>query len=133
MRKCTECKVEKDIGCFSTNRNRKDGIHNQCRECTNRRRKEWGKTHPRPYSTRKKEYYSGNQTHIKARSKVNHMVEGGKLPRVSTLLCMDCGIQAQQYDHYKGYEPENWLDIQPVCSKCSDKRDIVRGNRRRYA
>lgn len=134
MKTCAKCKASKDCGEFSPNRNRKDGLHNWCRECSRAYRREYEKTHPRPYATvRKREYDFGQKLHIRARRRVNGAVEKGTLPPIHERLCMDCGGRAQQYDHYKGYEPEHWLDVQPVCFPCSNKRDIKRGNRRRYA
>lgn len=133
MKTCGKCKEGRELGEFAPNRNQKDGLHNWCRPCSRAYRREYEKTHPRPYSKRKIEYTDGDHLHIKARRVVNHQVAKGEIPRIGTRNCVDCGAQAQQYDHYKGYLPENWLDIEPVCFPCSNKRDIARGNRRRYA
>jgi hypothetical protein len=133
VKTCEKCKDTKPVDDFAPNRNRKDGRHNWCRECSRAYRREYEKTHPRTYEQRKKEYYEGDWDHLRARRRVNHAVEKGALPRVSTQACLDCGAQAYAYDHYKGYAEENWLTVQPVCRKCSDARDIKRGNKRRYA
>lgn len=64
-----------------------------------------------------KRFLSRNPNHLKAKMAVNHAVAAGKLPKVNTLKCA-CGEQAEQYHHHKGYAPEHWLDVIPVCKKC---------------
>lgn len=54
---------------------------------------------------------------IKARSAVSKAIKIGKLPRPDTLKC-SCGEKAKQYHHHKGYAPEHWLDVVPICRKC---------------
>jgi hypothetical protein len=46
----------------------------------------------------------------------------GRLPDVTSQTCVDCGARATDYDHYKGYARENWLDVEPVCTPCHGKR-----------
>lgn len=60
----------------------------------------------------------------KARSAVNCAVKIGKLTRVKDCLCFDCGKPAKEYDHYKRYAEENWLNVQAVCIPCHKKRTI---------
>lgn len=48
---------------------------------------------------------------------VNDAIRKGQLPRLDTLQC-SCGSQAKHYHHNKGYAPEHWLDVIPVCRKC---------------
>lgn len=52
-------------------------------------------------------------------SAVNKAVKKGLLPRVSTQVCVDCGRQAQVYDHRHYGRP---LDVVPVCRSCNTKR-----------
>jgi hypothetical protein len=69
--------------------------------------------------------------HKKARQTVNVAVRLGRLPRPNDLPCKDCGHiwtvgeRRHEYDHYLGYAPEHWLDVQAVCTKCHAKRDSV--------
>lgn len=58
----------------------------------------------------------------KARVAVARAKKAGRLPKASDLLCVDCGRQAQEYDHYLGYNEEHWLDVQPVCKPCHERR-----------
>ena len=54
----------------------------------------------------------------KARSKVNNAIAKNKIPKASTLQCINCGNQAQQYHHHNGYNIEHWLDVVPMCIPC---------------
>jgi hypothetical protein len=54
----------------------------------------------------------------------------GLLPPAKTLLCVDCGAQAQEYHHHNGYEPEHLLDVIPVCRACHGKRHTAEGRTR---
>lgn len=55
----------------------------------------------------------------KAMVLVHGAVKKGLLAPVNTLLCVDCGNQAQCYDHRDYNEP---LKVVPVCRKCNHKR-----------
>ncbi len=55
---------------------------------------------------------------IKAMNAVNHAVTRGDLPHVSLCRCVQCPRQAQEWHHYKGYAPEHWLDVLPLCIPC---------------
>jgi len=54
---------------------------------------------------------------VKAREVVNNAIRVGQLPRLDTLQC-SCGETAKHYHHHKGYAPEHWLDVIPVCFGC---------------
>ena len=64
-----------------------------------------------------------------ARWTVHNAVLAGAIPSARSLICIDCGKQAAEYDHYLGYEPEHRLDVQPVCVRCHWSRGKVRGHR----
>lgn len=55
----------------------------------------------------------------KAHSKVASAILRGQLPEPSTLECVDCGVQAQCYDHRDYTKP---LAVQPVCHSCNSLR-----------
>jgi hypothetical protein len=46
-------------------------------------------------------------------------VKRGTLPELEGLKCVDCGEQAQCYDHRNYHEP---LKVQPVCKGCNNRR-----------
>lgn len=60
----------------------------------------------------------GKET-VKAVAIVNRAVATGKLPRVDTLKCVDCGAQAYDYDHHDYAQP---LVVQPTCRSCNLRR-----------
>lgn len=62
----------------------------------------------------------------RARAAVFNRVVNGSMPRPTTLACADCGKTAREYDHYLGYEPEHWLDVQAVCRRCHYDREKLR-------
>ena len=59
-------------------------------------------------------------------SSVSTSVRRGELPKPSTLACVDCGGEAEQYDHREYLRP---LSVDPVCRSCNSRRgpalDIV--------
>ena len=56
--------------------------------------------------------------YAKATNAVNNAIRAGRLPRAASLPCYYCPKPAQQYHHWRGYEPEHWLDVVQVCIKC---------------
>lgn len=66
---------------------------------------------------------------VKARYELNKAVSRRDLPRANDLPCTDCGHRhsddgrRHEYDHFKGYAPENWFDVQVVCVLCHKQRD----------
>jgi hypothetical protein len=55
----------------------------------------------------------------KANNCINSAVAKGLLPRARTLLCVDCGSQATEYEHRDYLEP---MKVEPVCHSCNLKR-----------
>ena len=49
-------------------------------------------------------------------------IKHGVLPKVTTLLCLDCGRKAEHYHHFLGYDPEHYLDVQALCRQCHAQR-----------
>ena len=62
-----------------------------------------------------------------AHHRINYLVKKGRLPRASTLACVDCGGPALDYDHHLGYASSHHFDVQPVCRRCHMKRSVARG------
>jgi len=88
----------------------------QCKTCCNKHQKEYRKTEKG--KARQRRYHYPYPERIKAKNFVNHAIRDGKLSRPDVKLCWYCTKPAQQYHHYRGYEPEHWLDILPICRKC---------------
>ncbi len=125
-------------------RNHKDEIkeykkeyYQENKEQHNEKTKEWRKNHPGRWKEYNKEWVKNNlkrhkEIHLKASRKhkekyplrhkaqnyITHAVEARKIPPAREFKCEECGEQAQEYHHYKGYEEENWLDVIPLCRKC---------------
>jgi hypothetical protein len=58
-----------------------------------------------------------------ARYAVTRAVQDGRLPRIGTLRCADCGGAAHQYHHHLGYGIEHELDVTPLCFHCHKRAD----------
>ena len=56
---------------------------------------------------------------LEAIAAVNKAVKTGALASVKTLICVDCGSQAQCYEHRDYNKP---LEVEPVCRKCNFRR-----------
>ncbi len=69
--------------------------------------KTWRKTHPEKYA---------------AHNAVRVAVRRGDLPKVSTVSCVDCGIQASEYHHEDYTKP---LDVEALCVSCHNKRHLI--------
>ena len=54
----------------------------------------------------------------KAYWRISQAVKHGKIPRASTLKCMECEQPADFYHHYLGYARINWMKVKPVCEHC---------------
>src|SRR5262245_28725114 len=55
----------------------------------------------------------------RAREKLNRAVRAGRSPRPTTLICVDCGKPAREYDHRDYSKP---FAVAPVCKACNARR-----------
>lgn len=55
----------------------------------------------------------------KAHREVKKAIKNGIICPVKQLKCLDCGKQAEIYDHKDYNKP---LDVEPVCRSCNRKR-----------
>lgn len=56
-----------------------------------------------------------------AHQAVSYAIRGGLIPHPATLTCEVCGKKAAEYHHHKGYSPEHWFSLQPLCHSCHGK------------
>lgn len=107
-----------------------------CKQCKTNARREYNKNHPeareaqRRYTEAYQAKMRGDPEYEKkrsARGRANYLVASGKIPSPKDLPCVDCGLPAEQYDHYLGYEEDHWEDVQPVCKTCHGSRATARG------
>lgn len=84
-----------------------------------------GKPGPAPSDAR-------NGDRLQARQRVNVEVRSGHRPHPNELPCADCGhlwLRGQrrhEYDHHLGYDAEDHLNVEAVCTTCHAARDSVR-------
>lgn len=76
-------------------------------------RSEKGRTYSRTARQR-------NIEKARARDAVNNAVKQGKMLPPKSFICSHyrCNKQADEYHHYLGYDPENWLKVKPICIPC---------------
>lgn len=138
-KRCPRCKTIKPISGFYKHRSRKDGFSVWCKVCHNTDQKRYRQTKKgkavnlraikKYQKTEKgkavkrasiKRFFARNPNQLKAVNAVKKEIRIGKIPKPSFYKCK-CGKQAEQYHHHKGYAPEHWLDVVPVCKKCHRK------------
>jgi len=61
---CTKCNVEKKVNEFGNNKSSKDGLSHSCKDCCNKKSKEWYKNNKEYASKRNKLYNKKNHTKI---------------------------------------------------------------------
>lgn len=136
MKTCPKCNQTKPLSEFYKNCATKDGYLNDCKICCSKYQKKYIQTkqgkvaHKRYKQSEKgkavcriadKRFRIRHPNYVKAHNTVKHAIKVGKLPRSDSLLCHYCPAQAEQYHHWRDYEPEHQLDVVPVCRKCHRK------------
>jgi len=143
MKSCSKCRETKPFLEFFKNRHAKDGYCSWCKSCmlaSNKtyRQTEKGKKVIRKAKAKYRHTPKGkaarcsssarfdalNPNQVKAKYAVNHAVRVGRLPRANTQCCHYCPNPARHYHHWRGYEPEHWMDVLPVCVGCHRKEHI---------
>jgi hypothetical protein len=132
LKRCCTCKQPKPTTEFRRHRSTKDGFDRHCKDCrkkwdANLRRSQKHQDYMRDWRSRNQgrlneassRWYERNKDTlaVRARQAVNNAIAAGTLVRARNLLC-DCGSQAEEYHHHKGYEPENHLVVTPICVTC---------------
>lgn len=135
MKTCTKCHQEKPLTEFypdRSNHGSKCGHRPQCKTCQKKQHKIYqqsakGIVVAKRYSkteiskARQKRYYLRYPERRQAKNAVYWAIRKNKLPHPKTLQCSYGNHKAEQYHHYKGYEPKHWLDVEPVCKVCHRK------------
>jgi hypothetical protein len=65
--------------------------------------------------TKIRNWIKRNPDKYKAYQKVRYRIRTGELPKPSSCICLDCGIQAEDYHHEDYSKP---LDVIPLCKPC---------------
>jgi hypothetical protein len=129
---CNVCSTMKPIASFGVDRSRPDGRTYVCRECKSRIAK--AKYIPHPAPSRRGIFLVPTRDGDKkqARHRVNHLVDIGQIPDPNDLPCLDCADEQgfasarHEYDHAKGYDGENQLYVEAVCTTCHHNREEAR-------
>lgn len=94
---CTICKNKKEITEFNKNKGKKDGLNNICRECSNKRSREYynekGEEHKKNVVRRNRKY----------RDKIREFI----LDILNNSECKDCGnkdVRVLEFDHLPEFE-----------------------------
>lgn len=118
-RTCSDCNERKPVAEMLKDARGKGGYRKLCKQCGRKR-----------YHKKLK-----NTPEIKARRAVRIAVRSGALAKPSDTSCHICNNRpANQYHHYKGYAPENWLEVEAVCGIChgGEHRSLITRNRTSY-
>ena len=149
-KRCPTCKDTLPVSLFWKNSTKKDGRASCCKSCENERKKRYLKTEKGQAMQRAAEKKYGRSEkgratnrrwqhtekgrvasmvalwkfpdRRRARSAVSSAVRAGRLPKIKTQNCVDCGLPAAHYHHVLGYEPEHHLDVVPLCRLCDANR-----------
>lgn len=81
--------------------------------------REWRKRNPEQRKAQRKAYSDNHPEKVVATKAIEAAVRKGLLPRVTNQACAnpECNENAQQYHHWS-YEPENYLNVLPLCIEC---------------
>lgn len=126
---CVACKARHPRSEFGRDRSRGDGLSASC--LASRRVKE---RKPQLGSLGRRKWLKPTRDGDakQARRRVNYLVEQGRIPHPDDLPCLDCGDGVyvgeyrHEYDHAKGYDGDNQLYVEPVCSRCHHNREDAR-------
>ena len=58
----------------------------------------------------------------RAHAAVQAAIAVGTLPPLNQTVCVGCGAASRAYHHHKGYAPEHWLSVEPLCPRCHRRR-----------
>ena len=126
---CTRCKDRHPTSAFGKDRTRGDGLSASCLAS---RRAKSKKPQVGSFGRRKWLKPTRDGDKRQARRRVNYLVEQGRIPRPDDLPCVDCGDEVycnayrHEYDHAHGYNGENQLYVEAVCSRCHHNREDAR-------
>lgn len=124
LKRCTDCTVWKDRGCFSVDNSRWDGLCAKCKACSGIRYEE--EYQPIPVDLIRKSGPSSSPMRdgdkLQARHLVNLDVANNVRPNPNDLHCAKCGHKGDdlrhEYHHHMGYSIEHFYDVMALCSKC---------------
>jgi hypothetical protein len=126
MKICTKCKQEKDLSDFNKDRSRKDGFHNNCKECRKIDTKKYREDNKEKIKQTLSQWYLNNKVYINQYNKnkyhtdINYKLGKNLRTRInlavknnnkanSTKILIGCSIEyLKQYLQNKFVEGMNW-------------------------
>lgn len=131
---CYACADWKPVADYPKDASRHDGLGALCRSCRSSKCK--AAYQPKDRKTGPRGFFVATRDGDKkqARRRVNYLVEQGRIPHPNEVPCLDCchvfdGTKRHEYDHARGYDGENQLYVESVCTDCHAKREAHRGVR----
>ncbi len=115
---CQRCKTVKPRHEFYKRRKTGVAIQALCKPCILQRRKEWDRTAQGKASKPRAQKKERAGIAREARMAVYYGVKYGYIPPATSLPCIRCLMQADQYHHHHGYRKEYWRDVVPLCRRC---------------
>jgi len=120
---CKHCRLEKQTEYDKTHREECAIRSRDWRELNGERHSEysrgWAARHPQKIKRRQARYRAESPEKNKAHTAIHNAVSRGKIPSASSLSCIDCGGQAQEYHHPDYTKP---MEVVPLCIKCHKRR-----------
>jgi len=117
-KRCSKCKLEKNVSEFYRDKSSNDGRFCWCKQCHDKNNKKY--QHTERFKAKRaritKTYRKNHTQKYKATTILYHAIERKGFPKASTYKCIyNCGAQAEQY-HHPDYSKA--LNVIPVCDKC---------------
>lgn len=91
----------------------------RCKKCWRERARRNQKRGYGSTTERTAKYQARNPEKYRAHYLVRSAIKSGKLAKISSCTCADCGVKAQSY-HHEDYSKS--LDVVPLCQVCHMKR-----------
>ena len=135
---CWRCRRMERREDFNIDRRRYDGLASSCRaSCLRENQRRYAKKRKddrRPHGPAWLPERDGDKA--QARHRVNLLVRTGRLPKPSTVPCVDCGHaqhpgckNRHEYDHVGGYKAGAHRHVEAVCQSCHWIREAARTSR----
>ncbi len=114
---CNRCGIEKELGDYHRSKCKPDGKQPACKTCQS----EMGKVNKarpgaRTQAKIRRLAKPPDPVALRARSRARYAVKTGKLVKGPCKVCK--ATERIEMHHYKGYAPENALDVEWLCTIC---------------
>ncbi len=119
---CSRCKEVKNILDFSVSNKQKGYRSSFCKDCTKEKNRLLYAKNPQKFHESNSRWAKKNPQKRRAHEHLMYAIEHGHIYRPE--FCSDCGKSCiPDGHHWRGYEPEHWLNVQWLCRSCHKKAD----------